>query len=153
MPDNEFNYLLGAKEITKMMHDLAERNEKANAKKAAENKRLSQITQRSIERYGYPTDVVGVQEELYKQGYFGPGVSYEKAINGIWGKRTEDAFNRRKLDEKYKEKEDNSLFGKAERAMAAPVVKMLNNMFPYGYTNTKDVEKAKEAINLSLIHI
>ena len=117
------------------------------AAKAARNNRTQQLTHESVKRYGIPSDIVGIQEELFNQGYFDKRLTHDQAVDGVWGKATLDAVNKKMLHDKYEGKEDKSFLARVERAMAKPVVKTLNNMFQYGYDNSKVSEKAEEKIN------
>lgn len=56
---------------------------------------------------------------------------------------TQDALNRRT----YEEKIDNSLKAKAQRVAANPVVKTLNNMFPFGYDNSNVSSEVTNTLN------
>lgn len=116
------------------------------AAKAARNNRTQQLTHKSVKRYGIPSDIVGIQEELFNQGYFDKRLTHDQAVDGVWGKAILDAVNKKMLHDKYKGKEDKSFLARVERAAAKPVIKTLNNMFQYGYDNSKVSEKAGEKI-------
>lgn len=57
------------------------------------------ITAKARKRTNSLNDVVRIQDELYRQGYFG-NLDYNKAVDGVWGKATQDAYNKRRLGQK-----------------------------------------------------
>ena len=87
-----------------------------------------------------PNDIVALQDQLYNEGYFGD-IPYEKAVDGIMGKMTTDALNRKKLRQENKESEINwNIPGKI-------VSTVLNNMYPYGYDSTNDTKVAEKTLS------
>ena len=74
---------------------------KAASKEAdRRNARHNQANKKSLKRNGYVNDITRIQEELFNQGYFGKGVTYNQAVDGVWGKKTQAAWDKRELSKK-----------------------------------------------------
>ena len=52
-------------------------------------------------------NIARVQDKLYREGYFGD-MPYEKAVDGIWGKATQDAYSKSKLKKETDSQQNNS---------------------------------------------
>ena len=90
------NNEMGAELTKKAVQDVRNIKQRADVRKKA--------TIKARKRNGILNDVVKLQDELYKQGYFGD-IPYEKAVDGVWGKATQDAYSRSRLKQ---DKENNS---------------------------------------------
>lgn len=90
---------------------ISKQNETLSRTAEAHNQRYNQASSRSAQRYGTPVDIARLQRDLYYGGYYDKDVTYDQAVDGIWGKKTQDALNRSKLGSKKEtdsKKETNS---------------------------------------------
>lgn len=71
------------------------------------NKHLHTAEANARKKHSMLNNVARIQDNLWKQGYFGD-IAYEKAVDGRWGKMTQDAYNKSKLGKKSNNTVDNN---------------------------------------------
>lgn len=70
------------------------------------NKHLRTAEANARKKHGMLNDVARIQDNLWKQGYFGD-IAYEKAVDGKWGKMTQAAYDKSRTKQN-EVKSDNS---------------------------------------------
>ena len=148
------------------MQKVKEMSQKATENIKQHRRAQAQYNARLMAKYGAGYDIAGAlakQKELVNNGY-------KLAINGDWGKQSKAAWYDYQIKKKKAEQDaiDNNILynlGKnknlkvdtreVSKGVGGMVSSTLNNMFPFGYDNSKDTQIAnnflhKQGINYDI---
>lgn len=117
-----------ARQVVQRVHEISEDLDKSRAN-----------LNKTSNKYKIPrdnSDIVNLQKDLFNKGYYG-NISYSKAIDGIWGNMTENAYRKATNDGYVREHgklvipEDNRTLGdyynEAKNLLSGPAIPTLVN--------------------------